>query len=49
MRKEVSAMLRLIIGRAGSGKTAAVMEEIAGEYGEDEALEHEILFLRART
>ena len=27
----------------------AVMEEIAGEYGEDEALEHEILFLRSRT
>ena len=27
----------------------SVMEEIAGEYGEDEALEHEILFLRSRT
>ena len=27
----------------------AVMEEIAGEYGEDEALEHEILFLKSRT
>ena len=27
----------------------AIMEEIAGEYGEDEALEHEILFLRSRT
>ena len=27
----------------------AAMEEIAAEYGEDEALTHEILFLKSRT
>ena len=35
--------------RKGAAGALAAMEEIAAEYGEDEALTHEILFLKSRT
>ena len=32
-RKEASAMLKLLLGRAGTGKTARILRAIAGQSG----------------